>query len=132
MFIVTDAISIKFEDMTPCNAIDPSWIVSGEVDEANHVIHTSSDGKFIAQIWECRTPAEVFIDGYPVDEFITVIDGEVELVCDGVSERFGAGDLLLTAPWKYAKGSRSAFSGQIKPSKLNKVIFLNPNKPSGL
>tara|TARA_R110002072_G_scaffold215688_1_gene372758 strand:+ start:1621 stop:1980 length:360 start_codon:yes stop_codon:yes gene_type:complete len=95
MFIVTDAISIKFEDMTPCNAIDPSWIVSGEVDEANHVIHTSSDGKFIAQIWECRTPAEVFIDGYPVDEFITVIDGEVELVCDGVSERFGAGDSFI-------------------------------------
>jgi len=90
--------SVQWEEMEPSHAIEPGWVVRGKAEEASKMLHVSKDHKFIVQIWECRTAVELDIDGYPVDEFITIISGDLELIdSQSGSKNYGPGDSLIIA-----------------------------------
>ncbi len=96
MTISVDAKALTDADMSPCNALDPSWVRSGEIQEFNKVLFTAPGGKFIVMVWENRTPLELAFDSYPVDEFITIVRGEVEVEDKlGNVSRFKAGDSFM-------------------------------------
>jgi uncharacterized protein len=91
--MIAAAREIAFEDLTPSAAINPVWVAAGTPDEASQVVHASDDGKFIIQVWECRSPVELNLQDYPCDEFMTLIDGEVEVTdTEGNTKRLSAGD----------------------------------------
>lgn len=81
--------------MEPSNYVDPATILEGEAVENAHVYLSSADGKFMAGVWEC-TPCKEKIDGYPADEFMTVLSGSVTVTDeDGQSQTFSAGESLV-------------------------------------
>jgi len=89
--MIADAHRIAFEDLAPSAAINPVWIAAGTPDEASRVLHVSGDGKFIVQVWECRSSVELSLRDYPCDEFMTLIEGEVEVTDE-------QGEMRLLAP----------------------------------
>lgn len=94
--MIAAAREIAFESLTPSGAIQPAWVVVGAPDEASQVLHASPDGKFIVQVWECRSPVELRFRDYPCDEFMTLIDGEVEVSDEeGITQRLTSGDSFL-------------------------------------
>ena len=85
-----------FEALSPTQAIDPSWVKSGHVEEAGELLHASADGKYVVQLWECRTAVELEIPYYPVDEFITIIEGNVLITADkNITTEYVAGDSFV-------------------------------------
>lgn len=96
MIVSINAKALTKADMSPSNALDPAWVRSGEIQEFHKVLFASPDNKFIVQVWENRTALELSLESYPVDEFITLIEGEVEVVDHaGNVSRFKAGDSFL-------------------------------------
>lgn len=96
MTVSIDAKALAEADMEPSNALDPSWVRSGEIAEFKKVLFAAPDEKFIVMVWENRKPVELSLPGYPVDEFITLIEGEVELEDEqGKRSSFKAGDSFL-------------------------------------
>lgn len=87
----TSSREIAFKDLTPSAVIEPAWIAEGSPDEASMIIYASPDGKFIVQLWECRTPVKLDVRDYPCDEFMTVIEGTVDVTDqEGNVQRRGA------------------------------------------
>jgi hypothetical protein len=94
--MMIDGRTLDWDDFAPSEAVDPDWVVSGSVEEAGKALYASENHKFVVQVWECRTAVELNIDSYPVDEFATIISGEVELTdSQSVTRTYGAGDSFL-------------------------------------
>lgn len=91
--MIETAREIPFDELTPSVAIDPTWVVAGRLEERSRVLYESPDSRFIVLVWESRTPVELDVRNYPCDEFMTIIEGEVELSDEeGASKRLSAGD----------------------------------------
>jgi|AutmiccBRH37_all_1029493.scaffolds.fasta_scaffold93461_1 uncharacterized cupin superfamily protein len=110
--MIAAAREMSFEDFTPSAAIQPAWVVAGTPDEANHLLHASPDGQFIVQVWECRSPVELELRDYPCDEFMTLIEGKVEVTEeDGTVLILAAGDSFFIKKghnglWRQSGGLR--------------------------
>lgn len=91
-----DGQAVQWEEMEPSHAIEPGWVVRGRAEEASKILQVSEDQKFVVQIWECRSAVELDIDKYPVNEFITIISGQLELVdSQSGTKTYGPGDSLV-------------------------------------
>ena len=60
------------------------------------LLHASADSKFVVQLWECRSAVELDFESYPVDEFVTIIAGEVVVERkDGPSTTYRTGESFM-------------------------------------
>ena len=81
--------------MGPMNAVDRANLLEGDPTEQGHNFFTSTRGNVMAGVWEC-TPCKERIDGYPVDEMMTVLAGSVTVTdADGNAQTFGPGDTFV-------------------------------------
>ncbi|PHR20294.1 MAG: hypothetical protein COA41_06100 [Sphingopyxis sp.] len=91
-----DGQALSWDELEASQAIDPEWVTSGRVEEASKIVFTSDDHKFVVQIWESHAAVELDIEGYPADEFATIISGSLELIgSQSESKFYGPGDSLL-------------------------------------
>lgn len=96
MLIHTNPASLTPDDMIPANILNASMVLSGELCEFKKILFTAPDEKFIVMIWENRAAVKLDLKDYPVDEFVTLLEGDLELVSeDGTMSRFKAGDSFL-------------------------------------
>jgi uncharacterized cupin superfamily protein len=96
MTFAQDLWETPFDELSPTQAIDPAWIKSGRVEEAGILLHASADSKFVVQLWECRSAVELDFESYPVDEFVTIIAGEVVVERkDGPSTTYRTGESFM-------------------------------------
>lgn len=103
-----NARHMSFDEMSQSAAVDPNWVKAGNPEEASALLHVSEDGKFVVQVWECVGPLDLEIPSYPCDEFISIIDGQVD-VCDENGEivSLASGDNFFipkgyAGPWRQA------------------------------
>jgi len=91
--------------LEPMVEITPDMLEEGSASELGHNYYTSSSGLLTAGVWKC-TPHTLEFGPYPVDEFMLVLDGSVNIVHeDGHEEIFRAGDAFvipkgLPCQWK--------------------------------
>ena len=81
--------------LEPCQFVDPANCEGPAPQETGHNFFTSADKKLVAGVWEA-TPYKERIDGYPVDEFMLVLEGSVTITGeDGTSETFSPGEAFM-------------------------------------
>jgi len=91
--------------LEPMAEITPDEVVAGSASEIGHNYYTSPSGVLTAGVWKCTAHTLAF-GPYPVDEFMLVLDGSVNIVHeDGHEEIFRAGDAFvipkgLPCQWK--------------------------------
>jgi len=70
-------------------------VVAGTPVETGHQYFADDSGQLSAGVWEC-TPYTAHFTHYPVDEFCSILAGEV-LITDrhGHAERFGSGECFV-------------------------------------
>jgi hypothetical protein len=91
--------------LEPMAEITPDEVVAGSAAELGHNYYTSPSGVLTAGVWKCTAHTLEF-GPYPVDEFMLVLDGSVNIVhADGHEEIFRAGDAFvipkgLPCQWK--------------------------------
>ncbi len=91
--------------LEPMAEITPDRVEEGSASELCHNYYTSPSGLLTAGIWKCTAHTLKF-GPYPVDEFMLVLDGSVNIVHeDGHEEIFRAGDAFvipkgLRCQWK--------------------------------
>ena len=91
--------------LEPMVEITPDMVVEGSASELCHNYYTSPSGLLTAGVWKCTAHTLEF-GPYPVDEFMLVLDGSVNIVhADGHEEIFRAGDAFvipkgLPCQWK--------------------------------
>ena len=85
--------------MVPSDFAAPDAFTTDDKTEVNHYYHQSEDGSILAGVWECAPCREVYEDGYPVNEMMTILSGSLTLTRtdDGRSETFAAGDTFFVA-----------------------------------
>jgi uncharacterized cupin superfamily protein len=82
--------------LEPMVEITPDMVVEGSASELCHNYYTSPSGVLTAGIWKCTAHTLEFGPA-PVDEFMLVLDGSVNIVhADGHEEIFRAGDAFVT------------------------------------
>lgn len=86
MLISIDPTGLTKADFAPSEALSPDWLISGGIDEYLKMLYTSPDEKFMVLVWENRCAIETRLPDYPVDEFLTIIAGEVEIEKDDGSK----------------------------------------------
>lgn len=81
-------------DFTPADAF-----TTDDKTELNHFYFASDDESILAGVWQCAPCREVYEDGYPVHEMMTILAGSVTLTRgeDGSTEIFIAGDTFFIA-----------------------------------
>ena len=93
------------QGLEPMVEITPDMLVEGSASERCHNYYTSPSGLLTAGVWKCTAHTLEF-GPYPVDEFMLVLDGSVNIVHeDGHEEIFRAGDAFvipkgLPCQWK--------------------------------
>lgn len=93
MLTAIDPHSLTEADFVPSEALSPDWLISGGIDEHSKILYTSPDEKFMVLVWENRCSIETNLPDYPVDEFLTIVSGEVEIEKDdGSKVTLQAGD----------------------------------------
>ena len=91
--------------LEPVVEITPDMVEAGSASELCHNYYTSPSGVLTAGVWKCTAHTLEF-GPYPVDEFMLVLDGSVNIVHeDGHEEIFRAGDAFvipkgLPCQWK--------------------------------
>jgi uncharacterized cupin superfamily protein len=94
--------------LLPMAEITPDMLEEGIASELCHNYYTSPSGLLTAGVWKC-TAHTLRFGPYPVDEFMLVLDGSVNIVHeDGHEEIFRAGDAFvipkgLPCQWKQAE-----------------------------
>ena len=79
--------------MQPSDLTAPDDFTTDDRREVNHCFYAAEDESILSGVWECAPCREVFDEGYPVNEMMTVLAGSVTLTHpDGTSETFTAGD----------------------------------------
>lgn len=82
-------------ELASSDYIDPERVVKGTAVEAAHIFHTDGSGQMVTGVWEC-SPCTERVDGYPFDEFVSVIEGSVVLTApEGSEQTFSAGDSFV-------------------------------------
>jgi len=112
---------IRFEPKGPAGVglekiveLKPEILESGSPLERAHNYYTSPSGVLTAGVWEC-TPHQTILYPYPVDEFMLVLEGSVNIVhADGHEETFRAGDAFvipkgLPCAWKQTENIRKYY-----------------------
>lgn len=85
----------------PSRLIPKACFTTDDTTELSHRFYESEDGRITAGVWECA-PCKLEIPGYPVDEKMTIISGQLVITNEaGVEETFGPGEVVF-AP----KGSK--------------------------
>lgn len=94
------------DGLQPCKFIPSESIIHGDPREHGADVHSSLDGRFNIGVWECTPYTEVFDgEGYPSDEFCTIVSGRVSLTDEkGKSKIFSAGESFFIP-----KGFRGMF-----------------------
>jgi len=88
--------------MEPSSFTSPDAFTTEDKTETNHFFFASDDESVLAGVWE-SAPCREVIDGYPVNEMMTVVSGSVTLTSmdDNSSDTYTAGDSFFIA-----KGTR--------------------------
>lgn len=86
MLIAIDPSNLAEAEFAPSEALSPDWLISGGIDEHLKMLYTSPDEKFMLLVWENRCSIETRLPDYPVDEFLTIVSGEVEIEKDDGSK----------------------------------------------
>ena len=103
--------------------ITPDMVEEGSASELCHNYYTSPSGLLTAGVWKCTAHTLKF-GPYPVDEFMLVLDGSVNIVHeDGQEEIFRAGDAFVIP-----KGLRCQWKQTEKIHKFY-VILDDPDTP---
>ena len=72
--------------------IDPNDIASGDPVQRGHVYFSTAEERLTAGVWDC-TPYEEHRGPYPVDEFMILLDGSLDIENeDGSTQTFRAGE----------------------------------------
>ena len=93
------------QGLEPMLEITPDMLEEGSASELCHNYYTSPSGLLTAGVWKCTAHTLKF-GPYPVDEFMLVLDGSVNIVHeDGHEDIFRAGDAFvipkgLPCQWK--------------------------------
>ena len=93
------------QGLAPSVEITPDMLETGSATELCHEYYMSPSGLLTAGVWRCTAHALKF-GAYPVDEFMLVLEGSVNIVHeDGHEEIFRAGDAFvipkgLRCQWK--------------------------------
>ncbi|MEM7194277.1 MAG: cupin domain-containing protein [Pseudomonadota bacterium] len=83
--------------MAPSQFTPDSCFTSVDHSETNHTFFASEDESVLAGVWECA-PCVEDIEGYPVNEMMTVLSGSVTLTTpDGQVQTFTSGDSFFIA-----------------------------------
>jgi len=81
--------------LASCQFVDPAACDGDAPQETGHNFFTSADKKLLAGVWEA-SPYKERIDGYPVDEFMLVLDGSVTITEEGgAGQTFSAGEAFI-------------------------------------
>ncbi len=102
------------QGLAPMVEITPDMLVAGEASELCHNYYTSPSGVLTAGVWKCMAHTLEF-GPYPVDEFMWVLDGSVNIVHrDGHEEIFRAGDAFvipkgLPCQWKQTESMHKIY-----------------------
>jgi uncharacterized cupin superfamily protein len=126
--------------LEPLAEIPPDLVVEGSTSELAHNYYTSPSGVLTSGVWEC-TPFTLKFGPYPVDEFMLVLEGSVNIVhADGHEEIFRKGDAFvipkgLPCQWKQTERIRKFYVILDDPEApipgepaSNRVIRLSPTK----
>ena len=73
--------------------IDPHWIVEGAPAARNRVVAGSSDYSAWTMLWDCT--AGKFLWTYTCDETVHVLEGQVTITVNGVTNILRAGDIAF-------------------------------------
>jgi uncharacterized cupin superfamily protein len=96
VLIAIDPSKLTEADFVPSQALSPDWLISGAIDEHLKMLYTAPDEKFMVLVWENRCSIETRLPDYPVDEFLTIISGNVEIENEeGRKASYGAGDSVF-------------------------------------
>jgi uncharacterized cupin superfamily protein len=93
------------QGLEPLVEITPEMLEEGSASERGHNYYRSPSGLLTAGVWKCTAHTLKF-GPYPVDEFMLVLEGSVNIVHeDGLEEIFRAGDAFvipkgLPCQWK--------------------------------
>jgi uncharacterized cupin superfamily protein len=102
------------QGLEPMVDITPDMVVEGSASELCHNYYTSPSGLLTAGVWKC-TAHTLELGPYPVDEFMLVLDGSVNIVhADGHEEVFRAGDAFvipkgLPCQWKQTESIHKVY-----------------------
>ena len=81
----------------PSKLIPKACFTGEDTTELTYRFYDAPDGSVAAGVWECA-PCKLDIDGYPVNEQMTIISGKLVLTNeDGVEETFGPGEVVFAA-----------------------------------
>lgn len=85
----------------PSRLIPKACFTTDDTDETTQSFYEAEDGSVATGVWECP-PCKVEINGYPVNEMMTIISGALVMTnVDGIEETFGPGEVLFVS-----KGSK--------------------------
>ena len=102
------------QGLEPMVEITPDMLEAGSPSELCHNYYKSPSGVLSAGVWKCTAHTLVF-GPYPVDEFMLVLDGSVNIVHqDGHEEIFRAGDAFvipkgLPCQWKQTEAIHKVY-----------------------
>ena len=67
-------------------------VISGSPHQRGHTCFTTAANQWTAGVWDCTAYTSQF-EPYPVNEFMVLLEGSLDLVCeDGSAQTFRAGD----------------------------------------
>lgn len=102
-------------ELSPSKFIATEDIVDGTPQESAKTIFEGSSGDLQLGVWECTPYAEA-VDLYGVDEFCTLLTGQVSFIDNaGHKETYKAGESYLV---------RKAFSGTFRVEKPTRKLYV--------
>ena len=78
----------------PDQPLEHAELLDGIPFGLDHAYFERSDGRLKTGIWRCSAYTERY-DGYPADEFMVVLDGEVTLEGEGFKDTYRKGDAFF-------------------------------------
>ncbi len=81
--------------LEPTDYIPVDTLESGDPQERGRSLYADQTGQLDAGVWECE-PNRHVIEAAPYDEFVYLLEGEIEVIAgDGSSETYRAGDSFV-------------------------------------